>query len=1241
MRNALAGARCRRVALGAWLCLGLTVGSTRLAALNPAREADGYLIQSWFSEDGLPSSRLRAVWQARDGYLWLASSLGLARFDGARFAIYSPNTRRDLTTSNFYEILETPDGTLWFGSNGGLYSLRNDRFECLTTKEGMASNFVRALIRLRNGTIVAGTNAGVSLVRDGRVVPLEGPWKKITGVVRSILERADGSVLFASTTGLWRIVGDRAEKLSGTPSLPNTTYWCLLEQADGRLWVGTNQGLYCLHPDGQVQLFGTAQGLTSTVLQCLHLDHDGNLWIGTTGGLFRLRDGKIEQALYPDAFGASTVAMVRESQEGALLIASNSGLFQLRDTPIRAISHSDGLDQVQVTTVCEARDGAYWIGLWSGGVYRFEDGRATREPTLEKIRVNVYYSFWEEPDGTMWIGADNALLRRTKGKVENFYLGKDADAWLRKLTAQPDLVLPGIAHERVNAVISDGEGGLWVAALGALYHARDGRFTVLPRTLGQNIKSVMRTRDGDVWASTVDGVIRLHAGAWIEYRSADGHLPSFGRNFYEDSTGAIWVTLNGSNGVSRFTGGQWHNYTTRQGLADNNATSIIEDDTGFLWIGTARGIMRLARQDFDALDAGRLAELSPQVFTRKEGMPDSECGEAGTPSVWKTRDGHLLFTTYRGVAVIDPREVPFNRLPPQVFVEQFLVNGTRVEGAQAQSVSPAHTNLQFNFTATSLLSPVQVRFKVKLTPFDRDWIDTGTRRDIRYPRLPPGDYEFHVIACNNSGVWNQEGANVKLTVRPFFYQTYWFYAVVLAVAGSAIVGGYRWRVRRLRQRALELQRQNVELERRIAERTAELAKSYEALRSSEYFYHSLVESLPQIIVRKAADGRFTYANSAYGELLDRPLDQIIGRTDHDLYPKEQAEKFRADDQRMMQTGETLEYENVVEKPGRKKRFLHVKKVPLYNAQRQPMGVQVLFWDMTVFRETEELLRQAQKELIETSRLAGIAEVATGVLHNIGNALNSVNTSAALAAERVRKMKVPSVGRAAQLLLDQGERLGEFFATDPRGKQLPGFLAQLAEHLQGERTEVAQELDSLNASVEHIKQIVAAQQSFARVSGITEVVPPAELLEYALRISEASLSRHGVTVTREFLPVPTVKVQRQKVLQILVNLIRNAKESMNEGGHPTKRLAFGVRLSPEGQVQISITDNGVGIAAENLTRIFAFGFTTKKQGHGFGLHSSALAAKEMGGSLVAQSEGVGHGATFTLELPAHTENKAAG
>lgn len=282
---------------------------------------------------------------------------------------------------------------------------------------------------------------------------------------------------------------------------------------------------------------------------------------------------------------------------------------------------------------------------------------------------------------------------------------------------------------------------------------------------------------------------------------------------------------------------------------------------------------------------------------------------------------------------------------------------------------------------------------------------------------------------------------------------------------------------------------------------------------------------------------------------------------------------------------------------------------------------------------QEQLSKASAELLETSRMAGVAEMATGILHNIGNALNSVNTSCSLVSDKLRKSRLPSLGKATQLIRDNEADLGKFLSNDPRGQKLPAFLSQLAEHLGAEQVETLREMDTLREKVDHINQIVAAQQSYAHVSAVDEQIPPEELLDMALKLSEASLVRHQVRLERQISKTPPVRVQRQKAVQILVNLIRNAKEAMGSAGQADKVLSLEVSQPKPGMVLIGVRDNGLGITPENAVRIFAFGFSTKKGGHGFGLHNSALAAKEMGGSLRVESEGPGKGACFLLELPA--------
>lgn len=284
------------------------------------------------------------------------------------------------------------------------------------------------------------------------------------------------------------------------------------------------------------------------------------------------------------------------------------------------------------------------------------------------------------------------------------------------------------------------------------------------------------------------------------------------------------------------------------------------------------------------------------------------------------------------------------------------------------------------------------------------------------------------------------------------------------------------------------------------------------------------------------------------------------------------------------------------------------------------------------KRTEAEVERGHRQLLQASRLAGMAEVATSVLHNVGNVLNSVNVLASVIVEQVQRSKVPSLARLAALLGEHRTDLGGFVTADPRGKELPGYVERLAVHLEQEQSRLLEKTRLLTESIQHIKEIVAMQQNYAKVSGVLETVALADIVEDALRMHEGGLGRHGIQLRREFVSVPAVTLDRHKLLQILFNLLENAKYACSESGRAEKQVTVRVHLHGQDQVQIEVEDNGIGIPAENLGRLFDQQFSTRKGGHGFGLHSCMLAAQDMGATLSARSDGPGQGALFRLELP---------
>src|ERR1051325_5838432 len=453
-------------------------------------------------------------------------------------------------------------------------------------------------------------------------------------------------------------------------------------------------------------------------------------------------------------------------------------------------------------------------------------------------------------------------------------------------------------------------------------------------------------------------------------------------------------------------------------------------------------------------------------------------------------------------------------------------------------------------------------------------------------------------------------------------------------------------------RRAHLETVNADIECQVTERTLELTRenadrrqAEDALRQSEAHLQTVVDHLAEGVDVSDLGGRLLHFNRAalqmhgFGSLSEvrRHLTDFadtfeLSSLDGAVWPVEQWPLAR------ILRGESLrEIEVRVRRihTGWERIFSYGGTL-VHDPAGKPLMAVVTDSDITERKRAESELAATHKELLDTSRQAGMAEVATAVLHNVGNVLNSVNAPSSCLADNLKKSKAANLSKVVELLQQHKDDLGPFLSSDPKGKQVPVYLAQLASHLACEQTSALLELAQLQKNIEHIKDIVTMQQSFAKVSGVTETVPVTDLVEDALKMNASSLLRRDIQIIRHYEPVPPITVEKHKVLQILINLVRNARQACEESGPQPKRLTLRV-VNRIDQVRIAVTDNGVGIPPENLTRIFAHGFTTKKDGHGFGLHSGALAGREMGGVLSVQSDGPGHGATFTLELPLNRLN----
>lgn len=792
-----------------------TPASATSWGLDPNKAVTQYMHDVWSARDGLPQQTVRAIVQTRDGYLWLGTDEGLARFDGIRFKVFDPSSTPEMKNPNIRCVLEDREGSLWIGAReGGLVRLRRGEWRRFTAKDGLSDEWIHALTEGRDGSLWIGTfRGGLYRFKDGQFTDhraKDGPPEQPLG---PLLEDAAGALWIGTRgAGLYRLKDGRFTATTSKDGLPNDFVSALHEGSDGSLWVGTDGGIARLR-EGSMKVHTAQDG--SNRVRALLEDREGSLWIGTDGGgLSRLRDGRFSAYSKKDGLSDDSVISLAEDREGSLWIGTFSGgLNRLANTRVTVHAAREGLAGDPVMTVLAARDGGVWAASWRRGLNRLSKGEVSIFTKQEGLPSDGITSLLEDGEGGLWVGAYEGLSRLKDGVF----------------TAHPLLADGGRAL--VAALFLDRSGGLWVSSdVGVFRRREDGsfaRFTTADGLANNRCYGIAEDTKGAVWVATAGGLSRFEGGKFTSIKAEDGLSSNLVHALYPDSDGTLWIGTKGG-GLNRLRDGVIKAYTSREGLFDNTVYWILDDGQGRLWMTCNKGVFSVTKRELEDLAAGLIERLNPVAYGMDDGMRSRECN-GGHPGGQQTKDGRLWFPTLEGIAVIDPAYSYQNTIPPPVVIERVVADGEVMEAAAAASLAgatcegkpclklrPGLEKLEVDYTGLSLVAPRRVKFKYRLEGFDRGWSDVGGRRTAYYTNLPPGDYVFRVAASNNDGVWNEAGASVAIRLEPFFYQT----APFKGLMGLALlIGGYG--VYRLR--VLRLKARQKSLTRIVRERTRELA----------------------------------------------------------------------------------------------------------------------------------------------------------------------------------------------------------------------------------------------------------------------------------------------------------------------------------------------------------------------------------------------------------------------------------
>ncbi|MGI8967038.1 MAG: two-component regulator propeller domain-containing protein, partial [Limisphaerales bacterium] len=764
-----------------------------------------YSSRLWQTDDGLPQNSVQAILQSRDGFLWLGTQEGLARFDGLQFTVINRANTPELPTSSFTALLEAKDGSFWFGSEGnGLTRINRGKVFQYNRANGLAGDTVRCLVQQRDGTIWIGTNEGLTRWKDETLTTFTEKDGLAGKLVRHVYEDREGNVWIATGEGLSRYRDGHFTSFNTQNGLLHNSIRAVLEDHEGSLWIGSHGGLTQLK-NGKFTHY-KKEAHSENIVSALCEDRAGTLWVGTYGGLNRLIDGKLVAELNHEGASYDLVFTIHEDVEGNIWVGTESGLNRVNTKKFTAFTRQQGLSHNNITSVLEDHAGSLWVGTWGGGLNRLQGNEVTIFNSTNGLGSDFVLALHEDRDGSLWIGTpfDSAGLKKFKDGVFTRYGQKEG------------LVDPG-----VSVIYEDSASSLWLGTRNALNRFKEGKFTRYTTAdgLGDNIvKTMCQDHEGSLWLGTQRGltVYKNSTFGWLKNEMAENLIFSI----FEDREKNLWLTRSGAGLTKRHNG--LRSYAMKDGLPDNDFYEVIDDDAGYLWLTARAGIFRVNKKELSDFDDKKLNRINPGTYGKADGMLAAECSSVAKPSAWKSKDGRLWFATVKGLLSVDPHHLSINQTKPPISITQISTDKNEVKVHPLDSTSgarqragdfrfpPGRGELEFHYTALSFSAPEKNLFKYKLEGVDSDWVEAGTRRIAHYNNVKPGDYNFRVQGCNNDGVWNEEGASLAVVLLPHFWQAKWFIGFVTLLAVSFVAGTVRYATwKKVQEKLFHLEQQHV------------------------------------------------------------------------------------------------------------------------------------------------------------------------------------------------------------------------------------------------------------------------------------------------------------------------------------------------------------------------------------------------------------------------------------------------
>ena len=754
-------------------------------------------MHQWTGRDGLISNNLTSISQASDKFLWITTFNGIIRFDGINFKLYDKNNLPFLYSNGFYGSFEDSKGNLWFTSqSSGIIKLSNNKFHQVLTND-QSSLSVRCIEEDNNGRIWVGThNEGVYTLEDSILVKLDLDEFNFSSIMDIEID-ADGKIWFATNgNGILIYENKKLQKLTTENGLNHNTVNKLTLSANGTMYAGTMDGICFFSKSGN----GRLKQLDGLEINDFYIDDYKNMWIGSEQGLYKINlvTNSFDSFTKSEGLPASQISSVCFDHENSLWISTKkAGLIRFSDGFFKNISVRDGLSSNNVNIIVE-HNKSFYIGTDDGSINIISGN------TIRRFDLNSSFSNIGIRD--INFGDDEILIASYKGLT----VIKDGKERLIDLTEFG-------ASNDIRRVLRASDGTIWLAtrSSGVVKYKDSKNVTIFNSRNGLKtdyILALEENTNGDIYIGTHSGGLSIvhKTGEISNYPIEEGKSGILIFNMHILENGNIWAATN--IGIYKF-----ENESFTKVLLDKNLKAetifdiVIENDNA--WLSSNIGLINVSVSDLDQFIEGNLERVPGRLFDRYDGMASQEC--TGATRMTLSEDGNLWIPTLGGVAILNPNDIDKNEEIPQVYITDFRTDFNERELVSGGNIiiEPGILRYEFYFTSLSYCAPPKVRFKYKLNGIDNNWIDAGSEREAVYTNLPKGNYSFNVIASNNDGVWNEKGALLTFYVEPYFYETVFFYVLIIICIGLIIWGIFIWRLHNIEKVNSELRKLNEELDR--------------------------------------------------------------------------------------------------------------------------------------------------------------------------------------------------------------------------------------------------------------------------------------------------------------------------------------------------------------------------------------------------------------------------------------------